>query len=92
MERTFPLPVSWLLAHEPMTAQGKLVVHPDDAFPFHLIPGGRDYPFAEANREFYFYETEHGVIWGLTAAILYRTMTLLKESANEWFGSPGQPE
>lgn len=78
VERTFLLPLSWLLEHDPLTAHGKLKVSLDESFPYHLIPGGRDYPFASASREFYFYQTAHGVIWGLTASILQRSVALFK--------------
>lgn len=78
VERTFLLPLSWLLEHDPLTAHGKLKVSLDESFPYHLIPRGRDYPFASASREYYFYQTEHGVIWGLTASILQKSIALFK--------------
>lgn len=76
---TFLLPLDYFFAHEPEIHTGRLVVCPDEGFPYELIPGGRDYPFAVGTRRFYFYRTPHGVIWGLTAAILYHTVRLLKE-------------
>ena len=75
---TFLLPLDWFFTHEPEIHTGRLEVRPDEGFPYELIPHGRDYPFAVETRRFYFYRTPHGVIWGLTAAILYRTIELLK--------------
>ena len=79
VERTFLVPVEELLEMEPLTAHGKLVVSLEDTFPFDLIPGGRDYPFASSARTYYFYQTKGRVIWGLTALLLYRSMCFLKE-------------
>lgn len=78
VSRTFQLPLDWFFRNEPEIHSGKLVVQPDEGFPYDLIPHGRDYPFAAGTRRFYFYRTPHGVIWGLTAAILYHTVELLK--------------
>ena len=47
-------------------------------FPYELIPNGRDYPFRKMARRFYFYETEDGVIWGLTAELLFHFLELLR--------------
>lgn len=80
VSRIFLLPLDWFLQNEPEIHTGRLEVRPDEGFPYDLIPGGRDYPFAAGTRRFYFYRTPHGVIWGLTAAILYHTIQLLKNT------------
>ena len=80
---TFQIPLAWFLAHEPEMHTGKLTVQPDDGFPYELIPGGRDYPFAAGTRQFYFYRTPYGVVWGLTASILYHSVELLKSEIGE---------
>ena len=75
--RTFLLPVEWLRQRPPEIYEGRIVNALGDDFPYELIPGGRDYPFASGVHRFYFYRTEYGVIWGLTAQLLYHFLKLL---------------
>jgi hypothetical protein len=51
-----------------------MTVETAEDFPFDLIPGGRDYPWRKIPRTFYFYETQGGVIWGMTAELLYHCL------------------
>ena len=81
VSRTFLLPLDFFLQNEPEVHTGRLEVRPDEGFPYELIPFGRDYPFAAETRRFYFYRTPHGVVWGLTAAILYHTIQFLKNAS-----------
>lgn len=76
--RTFLLPLDWLLRNPPETCEGRIKVEPGPDFPYDLIPGGRDYPWADTRRRFYFYRTEEGVIWGLTAELLHEFLELLR--------------
>ena len=48
--------------------------------PYELIPGGRDYPWQNIPRTMYFYRTDEGVIWGLTAEVLYHFLEWLRPS------------
>ncbi|SKB82772.1 NUDIX domain-containing protein [Lachnospiraceae bacterium] len=70
--RVFSLPVSWFINNPPEIHHARLKLCPSDSFPFDLIPCGRDYPFSEIKRNFYFYKTPHGLIWGMTAWIIYK--------------------
>ena len=78
VERAFLLPVEWLLTCEPRTHDDEIVTKTGVDFPYELIPHGRDYPFRKMRRRFYFYETDDGVIWGLTAELLYHFLELLR--------------
>lgn len=50
-----------------------------DAFPYHLIPRGRDYPWRSVPWPEWFYVLDDVVIWGLTAAILRHGLACLRE-------------
>ena len=76
VERIFCLPADELKNREPIRSFGTLNVQPDEDFPYELIPGGRAYPFRKIRREYFFYETKHGVIWGLTGELLYRFLQI----------------
>ncbi|MEE3421040.1 MAG: CoA pyrophosphatase [Lachnospiraceae bacterium] len=71
VERIFVLPVSWFLSHSPVVSHAKAVPDLPDDFPFELIPGGRNYDFQSAVKDYYFYTTPEGVIWGLTAKLTW---------------------
>lgn len=77
VSRVFTLPLQYFIDHPPRIHRAKMVFEPGEDFPFHLIPGGRDYPFAALPRRMVFYETEEGVIWGLTASLLMRFIELV---------------
>ncbi|MCI1328133.1 MAG: CoA pyrophosphatase [Lachnospiraceae bacterium] len=79
VDHVFFLPFSWLKKKEPVVSHVLLKVDDDRDFPYDLIPGGRDYPLRKLPRAYYFYETDHGVIWGMTAELLYHFSVSLKE-------------
>ncbi|MBQ9061699.1 MAG: CoA pyrophosphatase [Eubacterium sp.] len=67
----FTIPLSWFAEHPPLIHKARMQAELNEDFPYHLIPGGRSYPMRSIPRRFYFYETEHGVIWGMTAELLF---------------------
>ena len=71
VDHILKVPLSWLKGNPPREAEAELITVPGDDFPFELIPGGRNYPFRKGRKRFYFYPRKEGVIWGLTAEILY---------------------
>ena len=79
VSRTFLLPLERLRGQAPQVYSCKTVLEAGEDFPYDLVPGGRDYPFASGRHKMYFYPTEEGVIWGLTAKLLYHFLTLLDE-------------
>lgn len=83
VERTFLLPLDWLLKFTPKIHDDEMVTVTGEDFPYELIPGGRDYPFRKTPRRFYFYKTRDGVIWGLTAELLYYFLELLRRQGDE---------
>ena len=77
---TFTVPVKWLLENEPEMYMTHLVTVPGDDFPHELVPGGRAYPWAKKKNPIWFYRYGEKVIWGLTANILTRFLTLIKDT------------
>ena len=77
-ERIFLLPLDELLETEPIVSVIESRREFKDDFPYELIPGGKDYPFRSRKTTMYFYQTEYGVIWGLTASILHRFLDICK--------------
>ena len=76
-DHVFTLPLKQLLDMPCSMYKGRTVsIQPED-FPYDKIPHGRKYPFRSAQRTWYFYETDGGVIWGITAEILYRCLEVL---------------
>ena len=63
---------------EPQTGTYQLQRQFDDAFPFALLPGGKEYPFRSRKETLWFYRTEDAVIWGLTAGILRRFLETVR--------------
>lgn len=67
----FTVPVSFLLATEPVTGDMEMATKPKPEFPFELLPP--DYPREWKIRTAYtvsFYKYKQHVIWGLTAKVL----------------------
>ena len=71
------VPLNWLLTHPPREEWIPVSMQPGDDYPYHLIPGGRDYPWFPAHYPHLFYEWEGAVIWGLTARILDHFLHLI---------------
>lgn len=71
VDHVFTLPISWFIENEPIISSAKLKTIPDTDFPYELIPNGKDYTFWDIHKKFYFYQTPEGIIWGLTAQIIY---------------------
>ena len=78
VSRAFLLPLRWFREHPPEIHECKTVVAAGEDFPYDLIPGGRDYPFAAGRQRMYFYRSPEGVIWGLTAKLLWHFLRLLE--------------
>lgn len=73
------VPLSFFLETKPRVSRAKMCVALPDDFPYELIPGGKNYPFRSVPRTFYFYQTEQGVIWGMTAELVFNLIETLKE-------------
>lgn len=74
----FIISLERLAAAEPATYTSALVNEPEDDFPYHLIPGGKKYPWRTGTVEHLFYELDGRVIWGLTARVLAHFLELIR--------------
>lgn len=77
VSRVFTVPLRWFARHAPRVSDGAMRVETADDFPYELVPGGRNYPWHRIPRRFYFYESDGGVIWGITAELLYHCLKAL---------------
>jgi len=74
----FIIPLQSLLSAQPATYRSTLSTQPEEDFPYHLIPGGKEYPWRAGTIEHLFYEIDGRVIWGLTARVLAHFLELLQ--------------
>ena len=82
VEEVFSVPLQYFFDVKPKVHQLSFepVAKENDDFPYHLIPGGRNYPWKMMNIKEYFYEYENYVIWGLTAKIVRHFIEILQTS------------
>lgn len=78
--RVFTVRLQEVAAARPEVHEIYVRVFPRDDFPFHRIPGGRNYPWRTAVHPELFFDFGGHVVWGLTARILdhFRTLCLLE--------------
>lgn len=74
----FSIPLEELKSMSPRICPAAYVIDLPEDFPFSLIPNGRNYHWHKRRRNYYFYETKHGVIWGMTGELLYQFVKVLK--------------
>lgn len=70
VDRTFVLPLQWLLDNDPEVYRVSLVPHYPDDYPWELVPGGRNYPWRARMNEVPFYLGTDPLVWGATARVL----------------------
>ena len=90
VERVFCVPLSWFASHKPRISNASMVVKTPEDFPYELLPGGENYPWHSIPRRFYFYESDGGVIWGITAQLLYHCLKVILSDDTETPGADGE--
>lgn len=78
VSEVFTVPLHFLLNYEPEIHYIRVNIHPEDDFPFDLIPDGREYKWRNVRLPEFFYRYEDKIIWGLTARILHEFIKLIK--------------
>lgn len=68
--KTFTIPEQYFMDNEPEEFTMDYKAIETEGFPYDRITNGKEYPFRKIKRSIYFYPTEHGWIWGLTANLL----------------------
>lgn len=82
VDRTFTLPLQWLVGHDPDVYQVTLEpCYPAD-YPWDLVPGGRNYPWRARVNEVPFYRSTDPLVWGATARVLRHFVALLREASH----------
>ncbi len=75
----FTVPVKFFVDNEPLLYHVSLEVSEDNAFPYHLIPDGKDYKWRKAKNPVFFYVYKNYIIWGLTARVIKNFVDILNE-------------
>ncbi|MCF8566251.1 CoA pyrophosphatase [Alicyclobacillus tolerans] len=75
----FSVSLAELLSTQPLVYEVTMKADPPDDYPYHLIPGGRSYPFRKSRTIQYFYQVNGYVIWGLTARILTHFLDVIRD-------------
>ncbi len=79
VEETIKIPLSFFRNRRPERYQSKLMHQLPEDFPYELVPGGKDYPWASGAYDIFFYRYEQCIIWGMTAHILASAINLIDE-------------
>lgn len=78
VEKLFYVPLEFLSESTPYMSTIRVNMAPEESFPYHLIPGGSNYPWLAGEYPVYFYEYQDYVIWGITARILHHFLKKIK--------------
>ncbi|WP_243387885.1 NUDIX hydrolase [Bacillus kexueae] len=73
----FSVPLAYFLTNEPNCYHVNLKPEPEESFPFHLIPQGKNYPWQIRGFDELFYLYKDKVIWGLTAKIVHHFIKII---------------
>ncbi|MDT8718743.1 CoA pyrophosphatase [Clostridium sp. 19966] len=79
VESVFKVPLEFFKNNDPLRYDLSISPVLKEDFPYHLINGGKNYPFATVTMPQYFYEYEGHVIWGSTALIVKAFIDIIKE-------------
>lgn len=83
VERTFTVPLSYFLEHEPQVFSIDYPAQAPQDFPWERIPGGRAYPLRGRRGEIPFYTGTDPLIWGATARVIQCFSRLWREGLEE---------
>lgn len=78
VDHVFRLPLRWFIEHTPVFYSGERISRPAEDFPFSLIQGGRNYPWAKSSYTIPVYHDTSPLIWGMTARITHAFCELLR--------------
>ena len=76
----FSVPLKFLLAAEPLTAQMEMATRPMANFPFDLLPLGYSAEWKRRKTyKVFFYSYESYIIWGLTAQVIRNFLNVFRK-------------
>ncbi len=76
----FSVPLQFFLENSPEIYRVEVTVQPDKDFPYHLIPGGKDYDWRQGEYPVFFYRYDNHIIWGFTARLIRAFLELWEEA------------
>lgn len=71
------VPLEFFRNHQPAHYKSRLINKMPEDFPYELIPGGENYPWAKGTYDIFFYQYENQIIWGMTALIVKSVVKLI---------------
>ncbi|MEE3392846.1 MAG: CoA pyrophosphatase [Lachnospiraceae bacterium] len=77
IERIFTLPLDYFLNVKPIEYECPLESKLDENYPERLLNKYGALRFSNKKKKYFFYDTSEGLIWGLTAEVLYEFSNLL---------------
>jgi len=78
VESIFSVPLDFFIEKEPEVYYIHLNIEPEEKFPFHHIPKGKEYPWRKGRIPEYFYYYQDYVIWGMTGQILHHFIQTIR--------------
>ena len=81
VDRTFTIPLDYLIENAPTTYRVTYEPHFPDDFPWALVPGGPAYRWRAHSSDVPFYQGTDPLVWGATARVLARFAALLANTA-----------
>jgi len=82
VDHIFKVPISFLMANEPMLYELEIGPNLKEDFPYHLIRGGKEYKFGRGKLFEYFYSFNDYIIWGTTALIVKNFIDSVKKTTS----------
>lgn len=82
VEEVFTVPIEFFLNEKPEIYRCRTLHEFPENFPFHKIPGGKEYPWYTKDKEVYFYTWEDRVIWGLTGRIMDSSAEIIRSETD----------
>lgn len=80
VERIFTVPLDFFLKNSPELHYVQLTPKTPAEFPYHKIPGGKNYPLKFEKYPVYFYEYKGYNIWGVTARLINNFVNTILEN------------
>jgi coenzyme A diphosphatase NUDT7 len=78
VENVFFVPVEFFLKNSPQIFYNQIINSPQQNFPVHLLPNGKNYNWRKAQYPVLFYQYENYTIWGITARIIHNFIEIVK--------------
>lgn len=77
VSEVFSVPVDFFVKNVPEKYRTTIVNRLPESFPYELIPGGENYPWASGSYDVLFYQYHEQIIWGITAYIVQSAAGLI---------------